>query len=213
MFNQLSLAPVSHFFLETVPAQFAGASRTTIGCSVACAVLAAQEALSALSNTFYLVNHRNDQGQRNQQVFNHLTGNITGALFYGACAANLVPGSAVVALGWFALHSIKRNAEPKGELAPGNLIGNVFDDVVSAAYDFITTPRAYNPITLVLTYAAIPLLRKISDVFGAIYRFVTSPKTVVVAALFAGAFGVAQYVLPKYFGTTPATDYLKARLA
>jgi len=153
-----------------------------------------------------------------------LAGNIQGALFYSACAANILPGAAMFGAGLLIIHSQKfySFALPHEHLDHSNetFIKKFFFlqiESLHAIHEYITAPKDYNLLVTILTYAVIPALRKITDIFKAVYNYSVNKVSLDLTTAFtyiqankrkiafycglsvASAYSISQLLAPKYF--------------
>jgi hypothetical protein len=244
----ISFTPINNFLFETIPGRFIHASNSTIGASITCGIVSIDMAFQAIKQAFDLVRIRAWEGVEvdhhvygdyddDEETHNpieisiphdrvlNLAGNIQGALFYGACAANILPGAALFGAGLFIIHSQKTytgilnhdhiNHDKENYIT--KFFFNQFESIY-AIHEFITKPKDYNPVVVVLTHAVIPALRKITDLFADIYKYISIKKIVseisstfsyvltnkrkiglIVGVTVTTAFCVYRLVLPKYF--------------
>ena len=184
--NTVIVPAASNFFT----ANYRGVSNLGVGLGGITGIVAAEMAIRAVGNLM--------EGQGNVDK-NEFSNNLAGALFYGLCATNYIPHTAVAGGVVFAAYSLGKwggkNNYVCTEIFNRTLKG-INDYILKPLGDYVITPLIDHVLTPIWNNVVTPTVKGIANIAGAIFNLIslpTNPAWYGVAIL--GAAAIAKYSL------------------
>jgi hypothetical protein len=79
--------------------------QVTLGSAVICAAVAAETGIRSVYDIFKLISLNSENQDEKDAVKRNISSNLGSALFYGLCAANIIPGTAIMGAVIFTIYS------------------------------------------------------------------------------------------------------------
>ncbi len=121
-------------------------NKWSLGGGVGCAIVAAEMAIRAVGDL--IEKGRLEEGQTKDSVSRNFSANFGGAIFYGLCAANILPGTAILGSLIFTVYSFAVNKREDNYLATKVIreselkVLNFVLDILQVAWDWVIYPVA-----------------------------------------------------------------------
>jgi hypothetical protein len=168
-FNNMVQA-VTNCLPRPVVQNYAHASATTIGFGIAGGFVAAEMAIRAVADMARIISSHDVDQDRNWDNF---SANFGGAIFYGLCAANFIPGTPVIGAAIFAIYSLTKELEEDDYLLTILLSRSVkvITDVIEKVSDGI-----YRAIIKPISDCLFKILTKIAEIVVRILQAIPLPE-------------------------------------
>lgn len=163
--NTLAGPAVSNFFA----ANYRGVSNLGIGLGGITGIVAAEMAIRAVGNLM------NGQGAVDKDEF---SSNLAGALFYGLCATNYIPHTAVAGGVVFAVYSLGKWGAKNNYICTeifNRILKGINDYILKPLSDYVITPLFKDVLTPIWNNVVTPIVRGIANVAGAIFNLISLP--------------------------------------
>lgn len=170
------------------------ASTLTFGSAVICVAASAEMGIRSAIDALKLMGVV--EKKKDEDASYNFSANLGGALFYGLCAANIIPGTAIVGASIFTIYSICVHSSTKSvedEYITSKVIGTGADltnRLFSWTWKHIVSP--------VLDNVVFPVLKKIGEAVTCILSHISMPEHPIWYALglLATAIVVVKFALP-----------------
>ena len=166
----------------------------TFGSAIVCAAASAEMGIRAAIDVLKMMG--TIEKKQNEDVSYNFSANLGGSLFYGLCAANIIPGTSIVGASIFSIYSVcvydpKKSVED--QYITTKIIGAGADlakTLLNWTWNHIVSP--------ICEHIICPVLRKIFNVVTTILSYISLPKHPIWYALgaLATAIVVAKFALP-----------------
>jgi hypothetical protein len=167
---------VSSAFTNALPVaiqqNYAHAKLATVACGTAGVVVAAEMAIRAIFDGLKLLSNRHP-GESLETLQYNFSANLGGAVFYGLCAANILPGTPVIGAAIFAIYSITKDLKEDDYLTT-KFLSHTFT-LITDALDYVGT-KIIGPILKPIVELLIDVIEKIAEVVLAILRVIPLPE-------------------------------------
>lgn len=161
----------------------------TLGSALLCAGVTVETSIRGVYDIFQLMAYKGEDAQEKEKIKYNISANLGSALFYGLCAANVIPGSAVLGAAIFSTYSCcVTNSQKtiKDEYVLSKMIGQPCHWVV----DIVVVPVCEKVIY--------PIVKTIGEVAYNIITSIPLPKHPIwiASAVLLSAIAVTKFALP-----------------
>lgn len=163
--------------------------KLTLGSAILCAAVTVETGVRGIYDIFQLMAYKGEDAQEKEKIKYNISANLGSALFYGLCAANVIPGSAMLGAAIFATYSCcVTNSQKtiKDEYVLSKMIGQPCHWI------------AEKVVVPVCEKAIFPAVKAIGDVAYKIITSIPLPKHPIwiASAVLLSAIAVTKFALP-----------------